>query len=263
MKEYLYYKTESADCFFSELPTLKDAISFYQLGAPLGIIGNTILDDIKSRNSIFRVKHSFFVHTLEDEILLELLLAMKEQRQVELQIKSTKNGTTSTNTGVPLKIFTSTRTGRRFVCYYEPDYKRFTTARLDSVISVKTLNIYERYSEIRVKLDNNLPSVWGVSFNSPDNNRMEHVKLTLRIDEQRERYIMTCLQSEGKGGNTTKISDNTFVYEKDVFDSNEMLPWIRTFTGRIIDFECSSKRLEERFKDDLNYLYKMYDLEDI
>ena len=52
-----------------------------------------------------------------------------------------------------------------------------------------------------------------------------------------EQYLLNRLQREGKNGHITRIAPNTFVYETDVFDANEMLPWIRTFTGRILSLE--------------------------
>ena len=45
----------------------RDALAFYQMAGCLGIIGNEILEQLESQNRSFRVKHSFFVHTLEDE----------------------------------------------------------------------------------------------------------------------------------------------------------------------------------------------------
>lgn len=54
-------------------PGLEHAIKLYQLSSPLGILGNTIMENAAFDNDIFRIKHSFFVHTLEDEILLLLL----------------------------------------------------------------------------------------------------------------------------------------------------------------------------------------------
>ena len=40
-----------------------------------------------------------------------------------------------------------------------------------------------------------------------------------------------------------------------------MLPWIRTFTGRILSLECSAKLVEQRFYRDLQTLYRMYSIE--
>ena len=48
-------------------------------------------------------------------------------------------------------------------------------------------------------------------------------------------------------------------HEKQVFDANEMLPWIRTFIGRIVEFHCSSPFVEKRFYHDLQTMYQMYE----
>ena len=79
----------------------------------LGIIGNEILEQLESQNRSFRVKHSFFVHTLEDEILLSLLNAMNRKLNVELTMKSSKRGLENTASCIPLQIFVSARSGRR------------------------------------------------------------------------------------------------------------------------------------------------------
>ncbi|MBR3646418.1 MAG: WYL domain-containing protein [Lachnospiraceae bacterium] len=259
-KEFVYYKTENGCELFDEFKSLKDAVSFFQFGAPLGIIGDTILDNINARNTIFRVKHSFFVHTMEDEILFVLLDAIKNHKSVDLTVTGTKTGLTSTTNCVPLKIFTSTRTGRRFLCYYEPEYKRFTTSRMDSIKDVQLSDIYEDFPAVIKNLEKNIPNVWGVSFNSTSNDRIERIKMTLLINMPHENYVVHRLEKEGKGGIITRIDDNIFTYEKEVFDSNEMLPWIRTFIGRIINIECSSPIIQQRILNDLKQTYRKYNL---
>lgn len=136
-KEVLYRLASSFQKILSAYPGLKHALKLYQLSSPLGIAGNTMMDNAAFKNNIFRIKHSFFVHTLEDEILLSLLSAMHEQKTVFLKIKSTKSENYQETEGVPLKIFISTRTGRRFLCLYLPQSRRFTSARLDAVKEVK------------------------------------------------------------------------------------------------------------------------------
>ena len=63
-----------------------------------------------------------------------------------------------------------------------------------------------------------------------------------------------------KGGMINRIAPDTYTYEKEVFDSNEMLPWIHTFIGRILDIECSSSRLKARFLGDMKAMYQLYDI---
>ena len=45
-----------------------------------------------------------------------------------------------------------------------------------------------------------------------------------------------------------------------VFDGNELIPWIRTFIGRILSFESSSPFLRRKFYHDLREMAEMYDL---
>lgn len=241
----------------SEYPDLEDAIKLYQLYSPFGIVGNTIMDNGSFQNDLFRIKHNFFVHTLEDEILLSLLQSMHEEKKVLISIKSTKNENTQTMEGVPLKIFTSTRTGRRFLCLYT-ERNRFTCARLDAIKKVTVQEYCPNYKEILENLEKNKGTAWGVSFQNNGHLHLEHVKLTLQIDEKNEAFILNRLRREGKGGMITQIAPNTFTYEIDVFDANEMLPWIRTFTGRIIDIESDCQSLKSIFHRDFSAMYKMY-----
>lgn len=257
-KEILYRLAPSFQNVLSAYPGLKHALKLYQLSSPLGIVGNTIMDNAAIKNNIFRIKHSFFVHTLEDEILLFLLWAMHEQRTVFLRIRSTKSENYQETEGVPLKIFISTRTGRRFLCLYLPRSRRFASARLDAIKEIKIKEPYPDYSYIKEKLEKNKELAWGVSFQNSDRRHLEHVKLTLHIDENSEGFILNRLKREGRNGTISRIAPDTFTYETQVFDANEMLPWIRTFTGRILAIESDCHRLSRCFKKDFYVMYRMY-----
>ena len=257
-KEVLYRLSPPFQKLLAAHPGLKNAIKLYQLSSPLGIVGNTIMDTVSFHNDLFRIKHNFFVHTLEDEVLLSILQAMHAHRTVFLNLKSTKSERLLETEGVPLKIFTSTRTGRRYLCLYLPDKKRFTNIRMDAVKSVKTEELYPEYEAIREQLERNKESAWGVSFQNDNRHHSERVKLTLHIDEHSEQYILNRLQREGKGGVIRQTAPDTFTYEAEVFDANEMLPWIRTFIGRILSVESTSPQLAQRFQRDFLTMYHMY-----
>lgn len=64
--------------------SLMDAVCFYQIDAPLGFVGYSLIKHFDTTNTAFCVKHGYFVHVLEDEILLPLLLAINEHRDVLL-----------------------------------------------------------------------------------------------------------------------------------------------------------------------------------
>lgn len=239
-----------------------DALSFYQMAGSFGMTANYLLEHLDSENRTFRVKHSFFVHTLEDEVLFAILNAMNEKMSVMLETRSSKNRMENTAFCVPLQIFTSTRSGRRFLCGYINKSRRFSCYRLDTVKRVTPMEKTRDYDELLNKLNANRGKLWGVSFQSRSRNHLDRLTMTLKVMEPSENYIVDRLKREGRGGTVTKIDENIYQYETEVFDCNEMLPWIRTFTGRILSLKCTDESVEKRFYQDLQTMYWMYQIED-
>lgn len=239
-----------------------DALSFYQMAGSFGMTANYLLEHLDSENQTFRVKHSFFVHTLEDEVLFAILNAMNEKMSVMLETRSSKNGMENTAFCVPLQIFTSTRSGRRFLCGYVNKSRRFSCYRLDTVKRVTPMEKAGDYDELLNKLNANREKLWGVSFQGKSRNHLDRLTLTLKVMEPSENYIVDRLKREGRGGTVTKTDENIYQYETEVFDCNEMLPWIRTFTGRILSLKCTDESVEKRFYQDLQTMYGMYRIED-
>lgn len=260
-KQLLYRIAPNFEETIADFPLLKDALKFYQFSSPLGITANTILDNISEKNDIFRIKHSFLVHTLEDEMLLQILEAIQQKRIVKLHMVGSKSHQEMTKAAVPLQIFTSTRSGRRFLCVYFEHTRRFSCLRMDAIKKVILLETIDTYDEIRNNLDNNRKYLWGVSFDNSQKAHLDYLKLTLHIDEFNELYVLTRLETEGKNGTITRIAPNTYTYETEVFDSHEMLPWLRTFIGRIIDIESSNENLRSFFFHDIQKMLDMYEIE--
>lgn len=273
---------------------LTNAISFFQLVNPFGYIGNTITEKLQSENKCFRIKHSFPTFTLEEEIAYDILCAKNDHSYIKMDIINNRSGQNSHPIyGVPLKIFVSTRTGRRYVCIYHMIHEKshninrehltqrfhFLCIRLDQIkaVTIITLDVVSEKKRATLKstidafeaqkktLDNNLSYVWGVSFEG----MLTKVELTLSIDEEYEKFILNRLEREGKSGIVTRISDNTFLYEKIVFDANEMFPWLRTFIGRIMDIHFialnqngdeirENLSLRKQFLEDINSMIAIY-----
>ncbi len=232
------------------------AAAFFQGTAPFGFVGSTILACNDVENQWFRSKHLFIVHTLEDGVLADLLLAMRKQRKVAFENKSRRSGSTSTVSGVPLKIFVSTQTGRRYVCLYLEERRRFSNFRLDSIADVVLLDPCPDYEKRQGQLSQNLPLCWGVSFNG--SHRTEEICLKLYVDEEKEPYILERLHREGRGGEVLKIRSHEYLYSGTFFDTNEMLAWVKTFTGRILDIQGSSRFAIGKLVHDLEKMYQMY-----
>lgn len=232
------------------------AVKFYQEAAPFGVVGSTLLDREDKKNDCFQFKHHFIVHTLEDGVLLASLQAMKDHRQISFENKSSRSGRSTVMSGVPLKIFISTRTGRRYLCLYMSVRRRFLNVRLDAMNDVRPLEIVHDFTRKQELLEQNLNSCWGVSFGG--SSRMEEIHVKLFVDEVKETHILNRLHREGHHGEVLRIRENEYLYSGSFFDTNEMLSWIKTFTGRILDVQGSNQAAIAKVIRDWETMYQMY-----
>lgn len=261
-KKLYYFLLRNKELSERTAAALDTAVSFFQMTAPIGFPGYSLMKNRGLSNDLFLVKHGYFVHALEEEILLKLLSAMGDHREVSLKIQSNKADSrleVQEIRAFPLRIFVSPRTGRRFLCVYLPLKSRLFTTRLDHIKTVEAgaeISDYNNYQEI---LERNLSKCFGVSFNG--SRQMDNIKMTLRIMEPYELFILQRLKTEGRGGTVTRIADNTYTYEITVFDGNELMPWIKTFIGRIVSFESNNEYLQTKYERDIKQMMRMYGVE--
>lgn len=221
---------------------------FFQEASALGVIGSFILDAAGRKNEYFTFKHHFMVHTLDDDILLTLLSAIAQKRWVALDDDRT--------TLIPLKIMRSEQTGRAYLTAYLPKQRWFRHFRLDHIDVITLGEKVVHYDTYQQLLAQKLPHCWGVSFGNAD--ELETVEMVIAIDEKRESYVLARLKREGRHGQIDAFTEGQYRYRHQVYDANEMLPWLKTFIGRIVAFRCSNKNVERKMFRDFERLYGMY-----
>ena len=236
---------------------LLNAVRFFQGAAPFGFVGSTILDQEREQNDCFGMKHHYIVHTLEDGVLLACLQAMTEQRVVRFVQQSSRLGRESTIHGIPLQIFVSAQTGRRYLCLYTPGTQRLHSFRLDFIKTVEALEPVEDYASLRQRLDSATPKCWGVSFGG-GTRRGRVLRVKLWIDEEAETYVLHRIRREGRGGCLERLEPNVFLYSRECHDPGESMQWVKTFTGRILSLEGASKETVEQFYSDMARMSAMY-----
>ena len=237
----------------------RNALNFFSETAPCGVIGSYILDKQPEERDIISFKHHYITSAMDSEILYGLFAAMREKRMVTVETFSRKRERRGKTLLVPLRIMISVQSGRQYLMAYLPDKNRITSFRTDSIVSVSAGEVCDRFDELRNILDNMQKHMWGVTTQSDSGSRMEHVEFTVRYGDE-EQFIHERLSRERRCGNVEKLDNNTSRFSADVYGANELVPWIRTFIGRITDVQFSDKKLEQQFRDDIEAMNEMYSL---
>lgn len=246
----LFYQMSKDDI---DINSWFDAISFYSEENPLGVIGSFFLNRYNDAVFNFRFKHHYILHALDIEILCNILLAINEKRIIKLTIKSVRtDNKEKMHTVYPMKIYISTQSGRQYLLCYHYKFKKPMFFRLDTIHSVE---LSDTENESPTWYDKFKENLWGVSTGVEHN--IDHIEITFIVNDN-EPYILDRLNREKRNGSIEKINENNYKYAADVYDASEMLPWIRTFIGRIKNLECTNQYVVKTFYQDLDEMNNLY-----
>ena len=252
-REKVYRRSEAR----IQLHTWKTAIEFYSEADPLGLIGSFLMDRLRNTEAetCFRFKHHYILHALDSQILADILAAMAEHRAIDICVISHRgNRKPKEHTVFPCKVYVSTQSGRHYLLCYHYIFKKPMFFRMDGIRSVTpgAIEQSERYKEYCDRYRENL---WGVSPGGGSN--IDHIEMDIRVGDD-EGYIVDRLEREKRCGSVEAIDERTYRFSADVYDAREMLPWLRTFIGRIVRLECSDRLVADRFYADLDEMLRMY-----
>ena len=217
--------------------------------------------DIKKEN--FNFKHHYITSAMDSDVLVSLFTAMRKKCVITVTNTSRRSNEPMELRLIPLRIFISTQNGRQHLLAYHMGFNDVKSFRVDYLSDVKIEEPTPRFDELRAELDRMQTKIWGVSTKRNHNGKevLEHAEFTVKIADY-EDHIIRRLQREKRCGNVLKIDDNTYRFSADVYDTSEMIPWIRTFICRITNLEFSNKELEKQFKMDIEEMYHMYGIEE-
>ena len=217
------------------------AAAFFSESAPLGVIGAYIQDKLSVRFPFFRFKHHYILNTLDSEVCSDLLDAISEHRLIIITSHRIKEEV------LPMRICVSTQTGRQHLLAWSFQREQFYFSRIDRMDKVQICGVCREYAEIGQRFESFYPHVWGVSGN--DAALLYHIEMTVAVDPD-EKFIVHRLEREKRCGTVTQTDDTHWKFSADVYDPYEMIPWLRTFIGRITDLQCSDKEMVKRFWND-------------
>ena len=253
-RKVYYRRTDNTD-----IADLNDVLHYFSEVAPCGVIGSFILDKAESHTDAFTFKHHYITGAIDSGVLAALFTAMCEKRAVTITNMSRKKDMPRRIRIIPLRVLISVQNGRQHLFAYLPEYNFFTSYRIDYLSNVKLEDPTPRFDELRAELDRMQSKMWGVSVkrNKWGNDHLEHVEFTIKVEDG-EDYIVKRLEREKRIGTVEKLDEHTYRFSADVYDTSEMIPWIRTFICRIVKMNFSNRTVENQFKKDLEAMYRMY-----
>ncbi len=238
----------------------QNALDFSSEILPVGIIGSTLLDKMEDHENCFSFKHHYITQSMDCEIMVTLFEAIKQKRWVQIlsynDHKNKKKNSRETQAKViPLKILSSSQTGRQYLVAHVLKQKKLKSFRLDNILEAKILEICNEYGTVHKRYKEAEKYRWGASFGNFE--ELEKITFTVKFRDDEE-HIYQRLLREKRCGSVEKVSQNEARYSAEVWDVHEMIPWVRTFIMRITELHISNKELEEHFWDDVREMKNNY-----
>lgn len=239
------------------LKPYEDALLFFSEASILGIPGHYLLNRF-DHHDYFRFKHHYVAYAIDSEIIYSLFTAIKQKRHIIINTHNPRKHKDNSSYVVPLKIYMSSQTGRSHLLAYSHRYQTIKTFRIDYIHKVVLQDICPSFDTYRDKLNKNQKHIWSIQYLPY---HLEHVEFVLVILPY-ENYIYQRLVREKRVGLITKIDDTHYCFQADVYDTNELMPWMRTFICRITELHFSNRSVENRLRNDINMMYQMYEIGD-
>lgn len=240
-----------------DLTRIQNLLQYYSEIAPGGVIGSFILDKLGGDSSLFRFKQHYIGQAFDNEILSNLLYAIKNKRSVRLRYLTGAKKEIDVKV-FPLKVYSSTQNGRQYLIAWDKRKDYFFTYRLDRTnkVSISEEKFLDA-RQVREKFEEVKKHIWGVSLR---NREIIHVEFIVEVKEN-EAYIIQRLNREKRLGTVAPPVENCpgFIrFSADVYDPHEMFPWLRTYIGRIAELKISDKAEEKFFWESVQEMYDIY-----
>ena len=250
-KSNLYFRSVN-----TQLPKSSEGIHFFSEVMPCGAVGSFLLDKYPDTSDKVSFKHHYITSALDSDVLALLFEAMHRKCSVTAVNYSRHADLPNKIHIVPLRVFISVQTGRQHLLAFDLNHGRIKSWRIDYLAEVEIGDECPSFDNYRALLEKSRQYMWGVNCSKTDK-YLETVEFTVFVDDGEE-YIVNRLEREKRLGKLERVDDNHYRFSATVFDTGELLPWIRSFVCRITSIKFSNRTLENRFREDLQSMYELY-----
>ena len=233
-----------------EAKDYKDVIRFFTEENILGVIGSYIEDKFENADEYISFKNRYIMNAYDTEVVFEILRAIKNENKVKIQTFASAKQ----KEYIPLKLYVSKQGGRNYLMCKGMEDNRFYSIRTDYIKSVSQSLKANDFSIVKIRFEDISRHIWGVSYSA---GKLEHFEMDVYVGKGEE-YIVSRLEREKRCGKVTKLDEETYRFSVDLYDSYELVPWIRTFFGRIKRLKCSNRMVSDQIKFDIVKMSKQY-----
>lgn len=275
-KSVTYRLSEDEIC----LTEYKEAIRFFTEESPLGVIGSYLEDRMQAdaeqayptgrndengkclpgRNDCageyLTFKNHYIMNAYDAEITELILQGIHEKRLLEITSFSRGDAGVKQQTVIPYKLYVSTQGGRNYLFCMDADNLRPYSLRVDYIQKGKVGEVCADYDRLLKVCERAGEHMWGVSC--AKYRRYEHIEMDILVGTD-EAFIVRRLEREKRCGTVSKVDEETYRFSADVLDAYEMMPWIRTFFGRIKAIRCDNEDVKNQLKIDMVKMLKQYE----
>lgn len=275
-KSVTYRLSEDEIC----LTEYKEAIRFFTEESPLGVIGSYLEARMQAdaeqtyptgRNDengkrlpgkndcageYLTFKNHYIMNAYDAEITELILQGIHEKRLLEITSFSRGDAGVKQQTVIPYKLYVSTQGGRNYLFCMDADNLRPYSLRVDYIQKGKVGEVCADYDRLLKVCERAGEHMWGVSC--AKYRRYEHIEMDILVGTD-EAFIVRRLEREKRCGTVSKVGEETYRFSADVLDAYEMMPWIRTFFGRIKAIRCDNEDVKNQLKIDMVKMLKQYE----
>lgn len=262
------------------LAEYKEAIRFFTEESPLGVIGSYLEARMQAdaeqayptgrndengkclpgRNDCageyLTFKNHYIMNAYDAEITELILQGIHEKRLLEITSFSRGDAGVKQQTVIPYKLYVSTQGGRNYLFCMDADNLRPYSLRADYIQKGKVGEVCADYDRLLKVCERAGEHMWGVSC--AKYRRYEHIEMDILVGTD-EAFIVRRLEREKRCGTVSKVDEETYRFSADVLDAYEMMPWIRTFFGRIKAIRCDNEDVKNQLKIDMVKMLKQYE----
>ncbi len=204
---------------------------------------------------VFQFKHNHQFNSLDNEILLDIMRAIKQKKVINLKI-SMKSEIIE-QTIVPIKVIHDSTYGRQYCMGISLLENKKMIVRIDKIKSIQFVKEFTEEEAKIVQQNKNFEhDCWCTSGLDKE---FSEIVIQFKFKEKEERFIYTRIVKEGHGGTIEKVEDGVYLYRNHFRDLREMIPWIRSFGERAKVISSDGVGIEQMIAQDWERAVKKYE----